>query len=98
VEFRIMTGSDDSLLVGDEEKSLSEIMMLRITRVGDRPVNLDDLKKMSIRDRKKLRDAMTKADAAGMDSEIEIECMQCHNVVKETLRFDSADFFYPEEQ
>ncbi|MBF0556928.1 MAG: hypothetical protein HQK96_20630 [Nitrospirae bacterium] len=99
VEFRIMDGGDDQFLnSGDEEKSLSEIMMRRVTKFDGRSVNLDDLKKMSIKDRKIIRREMEKADAAGMDSEIEIECAKCKKTVKETLRFDSADFFFPEGQ
>ena len=98
IEFRIMTGMDDYALSGNADITISDMMLRRVLRIGDKPASIDDLKKMSMRDRKKLRDEMSKADSAGMDNEIEIECKDCKKIVKETLRYDSADFFFPEGQ
>jgi len=98
LEFRIMTGLDDYALSGNADITISDMMLRRVLRIGDKPASLDDLKKMSMKDRKKLRDEMSKADSAGMDNEIEIECKDCKKIVKETLRYDSADFFFPEGQ
>lgn len=97
VVFKIMTGMEDAqLAVGDEDKTVSDIMLMRVITINGKPPMLHDLKKMSLKDRKKLRGEMGKADNAGMDSEIEIQCPKCSRIKKDTLRYDSADFFYPE--
>jgi len=73
-------------------KDLTSAIALRVIQLDGQPVTIEDLKKLSMKDRAFLRQQFEKHEG-GIDTTIEIECNKCGNEFKTDIDFGQKSFF-----
>lgn len=96
VRFRIMTGEDEGRLARHKklEEKISVALAARIELLNGAMPTLDDIKKLTLRDRDDLRALMDEHDG-GVDTSIEMQCTSCGAEFEEEVDVSQAGFFFP---
>lgn len=87
---------DDHAWVSIEARQdvASHIIYGRVFSINGQRVGLEDIKKLSMKDRNILRRAIEDMEG-GIDDSVEVECSECSNEFVATLEFAGRDFFMP---
>lgn len=96
MRFRVMTGEDEAKLgkVKLIEDKLSMSMLLRMELLDGKPPTLDDIKRMSLRDRDAAR-ALFEENDGGVDTTLDMQCRQCGAEFQDEVDPGQPGFFFP---
>lgn len=83
-------------LLKSDEDIMSLIIMSRLKELEGKPVSLEDVKKLSLRDRNHLRSQMKKSEGS-IDNEVEMNCPHCKHEFKTEIDIGNPSFFFPLE-
>jgi len=75
---------------------MTKSLSIRTETVGNEEASVLLLKKLSLKDRNKMRDSIDKYEG-GVETEIEIECPECGDVSVSDLDIGQSSFFFPSE-
>jgi len=99
VKMRVATGKEE-LILSKMKINATDIMTkslsIRTETVGNEEASVLLLKKLSLKDRNKMRDSIDKYEG-GVETEIEIECPECGDVSVSDLDIGQSSFFFPSE-
>lgn len=94
---KVQTGFDEDTLAKNKDESnlMTLAMMARLVELnGKQPVQMSDLKSMSLADRQYLREDFEKHEG-DIDNEIDIACPHCGHEFKGSVEIASPNFFFP---
>lgn len=96
VRFHLMTGRDEQNMVkikgGDEGRSKG--MLMRLELINDKPVDMNAVKMLSLRDRNYLQEQFDLYEG-GIDTTLEVECPNCEHLWKREVDVTDVGFFFP---
>jgi len=94
---RIMLGKHESIVAKAQEARrdlLSAALLARVVEINGRPVRIQDLKKLSLKDRNFLRGEFEKREG-GIDTSVDNTCGSCGAGFEADLDITQKDFFFP---
>jgi hypothetical protein len=92
--FHVMTGADEEEISKYQTDMISRALHVRVEMLGDRKPSLDEIKSLSMRDRDTLRAKIDEVEG-GVDTEIEMTCVDCGMEFSRELDIGQQGFFFP---
>ena len=98
VRFRPMTGRSEEKLLKDGkahgEDALSLAILARLELMDGKPVMLDDVKNLGMRDRHALRSEFETVEG-GIETETDMTCPYCDHEFRKEIDVSQRSFFFP---
>jgi hypothetical protein len=96
VRFRIMIGSDEERVskMRSMDDKVSAAMLMRLELLDGKPPTLQEIKRLTMRDRDDLRCAFEDVDG-GVDTTLEMTCSNCGAEFESDVDAGQAGFFFP---
>lgn len=79
-----------------DDQAVTTALYARIESIDDKPSSFDDVRNMTMRERRDLEKDIKKIEGS-IDDEVEFTCPKCAHQYKGDLPLDGRSFFYPQE-
>jgi hypothetical protein len=94
--YHVMTGKDEESIAKASQSAdqASLGILVRLDSIGEKPVDMNRIKALSMRDRNFLRDLFNEVEG-GVETTIELECPKCGEEFETELNMGQTGFFFP---